>query len=124
MRTLLLAIIRRAGLKAWSKPFHNMRISRQTELAGEFPVHVVCEWLGNSNLIAQEHYLRVTDDDFRRAITGTSEKAAQNPARQTPASGRIAAQGQIGENAESSETLEFTANPSDARRSAIVAIGR
>ena len=29
--------------------------------------HVVCRWLGNSQLIAQRHYLQVTDEDFERA---------------------------------------------------------
>ncbi len=37
---------------------------RQTELQREFPLHVVCSWLGNSPRIAQESYLLVTEDDF------------------------------------------------------------
>jgi hypothetical protein len=45
-------IIKRAGLKPWPKLWHNLRITRQTELAATFPIHVVCEWLGNSTLIA------------------------------------------------------------------------
>jgi hypothetical protein len=44
-----------------------MRASRQTELQREFPLHVVCSWLGNSPRIAQQSYLLVTDDDFERA---------------------------------------------------------
>jgi hypothetical protein len=40
---------------------------RQTELTYEHPQHVVCRWLGNSQLIAQRHYLQVTDEDFERA---------------------------------------------------------
>ena len=60
-------IIRRAGLKPWPKLFHNLRASRQTELAQRFPEHVVCEWIGNSQVVAREHYLRVTDADFGKA---------------------------------------------------------
>jgi hypothetical protein len=43
-----------------------MRASRQTELQREFPLHVVCSWLGNSPRIAQQSYLLVTEDDFAK----------------------------------------------------------
>jgi len=83
-RTHLLRIIRKAGLKPWPKLFHNLRASRQTELAAEYPIHVVCEWIGNSQAIAQEHYLRVTDRDFERAATGAGS-ALQNAVQYTAA---------------------------------------
>ena len=64
---------------------------RQTELTHEDPQHVICRWLGNSQLIAQRHYLQVTDEDFARAAgtdltpkdTGETDrsKAAHNPAQ-------------------------------------------
>ena len=41
--------------------------SRQTELQREFPLHVVCSWLGNSPRIAQQSYLLVTEEDFAKA---------------------------------------------------------
>jgi hypothetical protein len=44
-----------------------MRASRQTELQREFPLHIVCSWLGNSPRIAQQSYLLVTEEDFARA---------------------------------------------------------
>lgn len=90
-RTHLLRIIRKAGLKPWPKLFHNLRASRQTELAAEYPIHVVCEWIGNSQAIAQEHYLRVTDSDYERAATGTGS-ALQNPVQYTTAVHRTALQ--------------------------------
>jgi hypothetical protein len=43
------------------------RASRQTELQREFPLHVVCSWLGNSPRIAQQGCLLVTEDDFAKA---------------------------------------------------------
>jgi hypothetical protein len=49
-----------------------MRASRQTELQREFPLHVVCSWLGNSPRIAQQSYLLVTEDDFAKA-TGVAK---------------------------------------------------
>ena len=51
----------------WPRLFHAMRASRQTELQREFPLHVVCSWLGNSPRIAQQSYLLVTEDDFSKA---------------------------------------------------------
>lgn len=48
LRTAFMKIVRRAGLTPWPRLFHNLRASRQTELAERFPAHVVCDWLGNS----------------------------------------------------------------------------
>jgi integrase len=69
-RTRMERIIKRAGLKPWPKLFANLRASRATELASEFPGHVAAEWLGHSTLVAQRHYWQVTDADFERAISG------------------------------------------------------
>src|SRR5215510_12208301 len=70
LRTQLMRIIRRAGVTPWPKLFQNLRASRETELAAEYPLHVVCAWIGNSALIAQKHYLQVTESDFERATSG------------------------------------------------------
>ncbi|MGC1276259.1 MAG: site-specific integrase [Planctomycetaceae bacterium] len=48
LRTRFSKIVRRAGLTPWPKLFHNLRASRQTELAAMSPIHVVCDWIGNS----------------------------------------------------------------------------
>ncbi len=69
---------RRAGVPQWSRLFHSMRASWQTELQREFPIHVVCSWLGNSPRIAQQSYLLVTEDDFAKAAgSNVVEPAAQ-----------------------------------------------
>ena len=68
LRTQLLRIISKAGVVAWPKPWHNLRSTRQTELAEKYPIHVVCAWLGNSRAVAQEHYLQITDAHFAQAI--------------------------------------------------------
>ena len=60
-------LMRRAGVSRWPRLFHSMRASRQTELQREFPIHVVCSWLGNSPQVAQQSYLLVTEDDFAKA---------------------------------------------------------
>jgi hypothetical protein len=69
-------IIRRAGLTPWPKLFHNLRASRETELAAEYPTHVVCAWIGNTERIAAKHYRQVTDDDFAQAQGGAESGAA------------------------------------------------
>jgi integrase len=108
LRTQLLRIIDRAGVKPWPKLFHNLRASRQTELTDRFPLHVVCEWIGNSAPIADKHYLQVTDDHYADAVTtntpegrGTESgtvnaesgtEAAQFPAQQSAAQSRTDSQ--------------------------------
>jgi len=77
--TQMLRIIERAGVKPWDKLFMNCRASRETELAETWPEHVVCNWLGHSQVIARKHYLQVTDQHFRQAagIENSARQAAQ-----------------------------------------------
>ena len=91
LRTQMHRIIRRAGFEPWPRVFHNMRASRQTELEDRFPSHVVCAWMGNSQRVAREHYLQVTDRHFEQALE-VVEKAVQNPVRQSHVEGRNVSQ--------------------------------
>ena len=50
--------------------------TREIKLADEFPMHVVCQWIGNSQPIAAKRYLQVTADHFTKAM----QKALQQPA--------------------------------------------
>ncbi len=72
LRKGLLSLLRKAGVEPWPRLFHNLRASRQTELAASFPLHVVTAWIGNSERIANAHYLTVTDADFDRASAANS----------------------------------------------------
>ncbi len=83
MRTRLARAIRRAGLQPWGKPFQNLRSSCQTDLEEQFPSHVVCSWLGNSERVAREHYLQVTDEHFARAAASSSGQRSEYPANPT-----------------------------------------
>ncbi len=76
LRSRLLDIIWAAGLKEWPKLFQNMRSTRETELAEQFPMHVVCKWIGNSEPVAAKFYLQVTDDHFAKAV----QNPVQDPA--------------------------------------------
>ncbi len=80
-------IIKRASRILWPRLRHNLRSSCQTELTETFPSHVVTTWLGNSERIAEKHYLQVLDSHFARAAQdNSSAKAAQIPAQYTSAS--------------------------------------
>ena len=89
LRTQLNRILRKAGVAPWPKLFHNLRASRATELAADYPAHVAAAWLGHSTLIANKHYWQVTDDNFTKAV-GSS--AAQNPAQQAHENSRLGSQ--------------------------------
>ena len=91
LRIQLNRIIRRAGLEPWPRLFHNLRASRQTELMERFPIHVVCEWLGNTKAVAADHYLQVHDDHFARAVREPDvREAAQNAAQHASEPHRMA----------------------------------
>ena len=99
LRTQLLRIIARAGVRAWPKLFHNLRSSRQTELEEVFATHVVCAWLGNSPAVARAHYLQVRDSDFERAVAALPPGGANSgahmariPAQQATAPARTESQ--------------------------------
>ena len=57
-------------------------------------MHVVCKWIGNSQRVAAQHYLQLTDEHFDRAIRDEQEagraEAAQNAAQQPAETSRNA----------------------------------
>ena len=67
VRKRMSCAIRSAGIKAWPRVFHNLRSSRQTELEERFPRKTVCEWMGNSEQVADQHYLQVREEHFLHA---------------------------------------------------------
>ena len=80
-------ILHHAAVPEYPKLFQNLRSTRQTELADEFPLHVVTAWIGNSRDVALKHYLQVTDEHFEQAAkservvaeaTELAQKAAQH----------------------------------------------
>ena len=79
-------IVKRAGVTPWPRTWHNMRASRQTELASSYPLATVCAWIGNTKAIAAGHYLQTTDADWERAVKGGAQSGAlpsQNPSHRT-----------------------------------------
>ena len=79
LRTKLAKVIRRTGLDPWSRPWHSLRASCETDLAKEYPLATAAKWLGNTQAVAMRHYVDVTDADFEKAIVGdATTKAAQH----------------------------------------------
>lgn len=60
--------IERAGLTAWPKLFQNLRMSRATEINRDFGWIPETQWMGHTQSVAQKHYLRVTEEEFNRAV--------------------------------------------------------
>ena len=117
LRTQLERIIAKAGVKPWPKPFQNLRSTRETQLAEQFPIHVVTEWIGNSAAVAAKHYLQVTDEHFATAANVAAEKSG---AESGALEAQNEAQSTIGENCpESDEVLEVVAS-SDVRRLPVI----
>jgi len=87
LRTQFGRILKRAGLEPWPRLFHALRASRETELAADYPLHVVTAWLGNTPKIAMKHYLMTTESDFSKAMGRLVEKAVQNPVQSSDNSG-------------------------------------
>jgi hypothetical protein len=107
LRTQLQRIIHKAGLTPWPRLFHDLRATRQTELAEHFPAHMVCSWIGNTERVAQNHYLQVTDAHFAKAVA--------EPVRDhTPGAG--AAQNQAQSEAVSVGTDEDSAEATNENR--------
>ena len=89
LRTQLTRIIENAGLEPWPKLWQNLRASRATELAAEYPAHVAAAWLGHSTAVADRHYWRVTDADFERAASEPTGESVQYPVQLGIKSGAI-----------------------------------
>jgi integrase len=80
LRGAALDMIERAGVETWPRIFQNLRSSCETDFAAIAPLHVACQWIGNSTGVAVKHYLQVTEADFDKA-TG---KGAVNAAPSVP----------------------------------------
>ena len=76
--------------------------TRETELADDFPMHGVCQWIGNSQPIAAKHYPQVTDDHFKKAV--------RNPVQQPAVLPRMGSQSDLALSTQASEMHGDAAN--------------
>ncbi len=63
------AIIEKAGLKKYEKPFHTLRKNVESEWMARYPVMSVCQWLGHSPAVASRYYVR-TSVETMSLVTG------------------------------------------------------
>ena len=105
LRTTFGKIVRRAGLTPWPRLFHNLRSSRQTELAERIPSHVVCDWLGNSEDIARKHYYQTTDAHFAAALASPTESGAESGAQTAQNAAQRARAGNRGDSQKAAQSL-------------------
>lgn len=68
LRTQMMRILKKAGIKPWPKLFQNLRSSRESELMKVHGVEVACAWIGNTPAVATKHYLQITDEDYEQAL--------------------------------------------------------
>lgn len=69
-RQQLLAVLTRLKIEPWPKLWQNLRASRETDLKRQFPGEhqIVTAWIGNSPRVSVQHYDRIPDDAFERAV--------------------------------------------------------
>ena len=77
LRTTFLRIIRNAGVTPWPRLFQNLRSSRITELAENFPAHVLDSWFGNTETVREAHYLQTTQEHYDRASQPAAESTPE-----------------------------------------------
>lgn len=72
-------IRKRAGTPKYTKWCHTLRKNRESDwINAGFPFHVVVEWMGHSDDVARQHYLRVNEADLAEAAhTSIAEKLTQ-----------------------------------------------
>ncbi len=108
LRTQFLKKLVKAGVTPWGRLFHSMRASRQTELEREFPLHVVCSWLGNSPKVANRSYLLTTETDFEKAIGKRGTESGTVNRQDNEKSGTFC--GTVGSRTEPHEQEEIAVN--------------
>jgi hypothetical protein len=85
--TQLRRYIKAAGLDVWPRVWQNIRVTRENELEledhREFAVRA---WIGHTQKVAENNYLKITEEDFEKAFKKPSGqmvvgKGTQNPAK-------------------------------------------
>lgn len=72
LRTQFERYILRAGVEPWPKLWQNLRATRATELAEQYPSHVATAWMGHTQAIAEAHYWQTRESYFDAAVNPES----------------------------------------------------
>lgn len=100
VRNQMYRLCDKAGVERWPKIFQNLRSTRQTILERFYPRGTVCAWMGNTEDIAEAHYVQemaefrrqaadipttnATQGEFNSLPDKNSPNVAQNPAQKRP----------------------------------------
>lgn len=98
LRTQFERIVRRAGVDPWTRLWHSLRASCESDLAQSFPLATVTKWLGNTPSVALRHYVDPTETAFEKAAEWVPESGAKSGAQ---AAQNAAQQGHAGSGTES-----------------------
>lgn len=63
----MVAIVERAGLPKWQKPYHALRGWRASTWRKKYPEPIVDAWLGHSMEVARDHYVAVPESYYQDA---------------------------------------------------------
>jgi integrase len=78
-------LAKRAGVNAYSKPFHSLRKSCITDWASRFPAHVVKEWAGHQDIrTTLKYYLKVSESEYDKAAGLGASATGMNQAKADP----------------------------------------
>jgi integrase len=90
LRRGMRAIVKRAGMEAWSDVFQTLRRSCATEWKQSYPAYAVDAWLGHSARVSEKYYLMIPEDLWDRVGSAPStvpERGAAESAAQSAAAG-------------------------------------
>jgi len=91
-RTQFEKIIRRAGVEPWSRVWHSLRASCESDLAQSFPLATVTKWLGNTPSVAMRHYVDATESAFEKGKQWTPAAPEKSGAKSGALEAQKAAQ--------------------------------
>jgi integrase len=123
MRTTFGKIVRRAGIEPWSRLWHSLRASCESDLAQSFPLATVTKWLGNTPSVALRHYIDPTETAYDRALdwqpaeiggAKSGAPAAQNPAQRADVEKSGESQ-ELTQLVDSQATMQTSAIPGETR---------
>ncbi len=84
---------KKAGIPKYAKWCHMLRKNRESDwINAGFPFHVVVEWMGHSDDVARQHYLRVNEADLAEAAHTPIDEQLTQKATQIEKSGVAGAQ--------------------------------
>ncbi|QQE11530.1 site-specific integrase [Planctomycetota bacterium] len=71
------ALIKRAGVKSYNKPFHTLRKNCESEWLERYPTMDVCQWMGHAPAVAMKHYKKSTAQLMQQVTEQVDSREAE-----------------------------------------------